>query len=289
MDCACLIFKTLRSPRSLKIVFHGAYSPVLWSLLILQRVHAISILQGSELNVDFNGLRARVVKLILRRSVLVVCRNEAQRNMAIDLCKTKPERCVIVNWGLNKDLFDLPLPHRSGDPILISARATQSEYNIPVIFDAIAMLKKQGHRLRFIYVRFNPTFALEDTSAADEILEAPEQNHLWQKIAQADLCISVPDYDGLSNTIVETLALGSTPLYSDLPPYVFLKQDDRLGICVGLADSFEQKVQRLHASLQRAIARLEELRSSAAFRRDFAEEYFREGSGVDRIVEALRA
>lgn len=288
LACASMIIETLLSPTPVKIVFHGAYSPVLWSLLILQRVHAISILQGSELNVDFNGLRARLVSLILRRSALVVCRNEAQRKLAINLCKTKPDRCVIVNWGLNKDLFDLPLPHWSGDPVLISARATQPEYNIPVIFAAVANLKKHGHHLHFIYVRFNPTFVIADTSAADELLEAPAQNVLWEKMAQADLCISVPDYDGLSNTIVEALALGSTPVYSDLPPYVFLKQDARLGISMALGDSFEQNVRRLQKSLERALLRIGELRSSAAFRRAFAQEHFREGSGVDRIVEALR-
>lgn len=289
LTCASLIIKTLLSPMPVKIVLHGAYSPVLWSLLMLRRVHAISILQGSELNVDFTGLRARLVTLILQRSALVVCRNEAQRNLAVDLCRAQPERCVIVNWGLNKALFDLPLPHRSGDPVLISPRATQTEYNIPVIFAAVAKLKKEGYRARFIYVRFNPTFDLEDISIADEILEAPPQNVLWGKLAQADLCISVPDYDGLSNTILETLALGSTPLFSDLPPYAFLKQDDRLGVSVALGDSFEQKVERLYLSLQRALSHIGEHRASAGFRRSFAEAHFREGAGVERIVEALRA
>lgn len=289
LSCACLIVETLISPRPLKIVLHGAYSPVLWILLMLRRVHAISILQGSELNVDFIGLRAWIIQLILRRSVLIVCRNEAQRSQAIELGKAQHECCVIVSWGLNNDLFDLPLSHRAGDPVLISPRATQSEYNIPVIFAAVAKLKKEGYRVRFIYVRFNPTFDLEDNSIADEILEAPPQNVLWEKLAQADLCISVPDYDGLSNTILETLALGSTPLFSDLPPYAFLKQDDRLGVRVALGDSFEQKVERLHLSLQRALSHLGEHRASAGFRRSFAEAHFRVGSGVERIVEALRA
>jgi hypothetical protein len=286
---AWVALKILVTAKPTYMIFHGAYSPVLWPLLLLPRVRAVSIIQGSELNVDFVGVRSYLISLILQRSILIACRNEAQRDDAVRLCCVKSERCAIVNWGLKKDLFELSLPHRSGDPVLISPRATQSEYNIPVIFAAVAKLKKEGHRLRFIYVRFNPTFALEDTSVADEILEAPAQNVLWEKIAQADLCISVPDYDGLSNTILEALALGSTPLYSDLPTYAFLKQDDRLGIGVALGDSFEQNVQRLQESLQRALSHLGELRYSAAFRRAFAEDRFRAGSGVDRIVEALSA
>jgi hypothetical protein len=289
LDCTRLIAEAYFSPKPLKIVLHGAYSSVLWSVLILPGVRAVSILQGSELNVDFCGLRARLVRLILRSSALVVCRNEAQRELAIDLCNTQTERCICVNWGLKGDLFDLPLQHRSGDPVLISPRATQPEYNIPVIFAAVAELKKKGYRLRFIYVRFNPTVVIEDTSAADEVLEAPAQSVLWEKVAKSDLCISVPDYDGLSNTVLETLALGSTPLYSDLPPYAFLKQDVRLGIGMALGASFEQNVQRLQLSIQRALSCLGELRSSATFRRDFAEKHFRAGAGVDRIVAELRA
>ncbi len=284
-----VVLKVFVNAKPTHIVFHGAYSPVLWPLLLLRRVRAVSILQGSELNTDFAGVRMHLIALILQRSVLIACRNEVQRDEAVRLCCVKSERCVIVNWGLEKDLFDLPVPHRSGDPVVISPRATQPEYNIPVIFAAVAELKKKGHRLRFIYVRFNPTAVLEDTSAADEILEAPAQNVLWAKIAQSDLCISVPHYDGLSNTVLETLALGSTPLYSDLPAYAFLKQDARLGIGVQLGCSFEQNVQRLQALIQRSLSCLGELRSTAVLRRDFAEKHFRAGSGVDRIVAELSA
>jgi len=286
--CACLMIKVLLSPAPAKILLHGAYSPVLWLLLLLRRVHVVSILQGSELNVDFTGLRARLITLILRRSALVVCRNEAQRKLAVELGEAQPERCVIVNWGLKEELFDVPFPPRQAEPILISPRATQREYNIQVIFAAVARLKKEGQRFRFIYVRFNPTFALDDLSAADEVLEAPPQNLLWTKIAQADLCISVPDYDGLSNTILETLALGSMPLYSELPPYAFLKQDARLGISTELGDSFEQNVQRLQETIKHALSQLDEIRSGSHFRRDFAETHFRTGSGLEHIIGALR-
>jgi hypothetical protein len=283
-----LFLSILTSGGTTHLILHGAYSPVLWPLLFLRRVRVVSIVQGSELTVDFVGVRAYLITIILQRSILVVCRNQVQIEEVIRLCITKRERCVIVNWGLNKELLELSLPHRSGDPILISPRATQREYNIPVILAAIAKLKKNGYRLRFIYVRFNSTFALEDTSAADEILEAPTQNVLWERMAQADLCISVPNYDGLSNTILEALALGSTPLYSDLPPYAFLKGDDRLGIRMELGDSFDQNVQRLYASIQNALLRIEELRLSATFRRDFIHKIFSADSGVDRIVSELR-
>ncbi|MFY7791004.1 MAG: hypothetical protein ACOVQB_08835 [Polynucleobacter sp.] len=282
-----ILFRLMFNTNTMHIILHGAYSPVLWPLLFLRRVRAVSIVQGSELTVDFVGVRAHIVTMILRHSVIIACRNEIQIDDVIRLCGVKREVCVVVNWGLKKELFELPFPHKYEVPVLISPRATQREYNIPVIFTAVAKLKKDGFRFRFIYVRFNPSFEIEDTSPADEILEAPAQDELWLKISQADICISVPDYDGLSNTILETLALGSTPLYSDLKPYAFLKEDARLGIALPLGDSFEKNVLLLNASLQCALLRIEELRSSMKFRRDFAEKFFRAGSGVDRILSEL--
>lgn len=79
------------------------------------------------------------------------------------------------------------------------------------------------------------------------------------------------------------------PLYSELPPYAFLKQDARLGISAGLGDSFEQNVQRLEETIKHALSQLEEIRSGSQFRRDFAETHFRNGSGVEHIIGALRA
>lgn len=287
--CIRLILKACLCPRSTKFLLHGAYNPLLWIVLLLPQVRVVSILQGSELNIDFHGLRARIITLILRRSILVACRNEAQSEKAILLCGARRERCLVVNWGLRPELFDYHLNTNNGEPIIISPRATQPEYNIPIIFEVIARLKKEGRRLRFIYVRFNPKFEIEDTNIADEVLDAPAQGNLWEKIAEADLCISVPDYDGLSNTVLEALALGALPVFSDLVPYAFLKQDQRLGIPVEFGTSSASNAECLYLAIKEALLQIEMIRSNRSFRREFAEKNYKVGIGTDSLVTALNA
>ena len=272
------------------VVFHGAYSPVFWILLLLGRIHGISILQGSELNTDFKGWRAHLIRTILLRSKLVVCRNEAQRLEAERLIGVPANRCIIVHWGLNPELFDIPRPVLGTDIVVISARATQAEYNIPAIFEAVKRLRQEGGRIHFVYVRFNATFEIDALDIADEVLDCPEQPELWRAIAASDIAVSVPDYDGLSNTLMETLALGSFPLSSDLPPYAFLSKDSRLGSLVAVSPGEPRETaDHIYAALQRAMNRVDEIRRAAEFRRDYAEQHFRNGQGILKLCEALRA
>lgn len=270
------------------LIFHGAYNPILWPALLFGRTKAVSILQGSELTVDFRGVRAKVIKLILTRSVLVVCRNEAQRAEAVRLCGVDPHRCLIVNWGLKQELFDVNRLTPDSAIVVISPRATQSEYNIPTIFHAVERLKAKGIPVRFIYVRFNSRFEIEGDGIVDECLADPPQSVLWQAIAQSDLCVSIPAYDGLSNTLLETLALGSFPVFSDLPPYDFLKEDARLGRPVELDELSQPNEDRLVVALEDVISDIDNVRAGVEFRRRYAHERFRIGRGLDELIRVLR-
>jgi hypothetical protein len=282
-----LMAKIVMCQRPVRLLLHGAYSPILWPLLFLRRVHAVSIIQGSELNIDYTGIRAHIIKSILTHSVFVVCRNEAQIEQAIRLTGVSSKNCLTVNWGLSEELFDTPTRNSFAVPVIISPRATQEEYNIPIIFNVIKRLKDEGHRLRFVYVRFNPTFELSNTDVADEILDFPSQQILWEKMAAADFCISVPDYDGLSNTVMEALALGSLPVVTNLLSYDFLKKDARLAINVEFGASPSQNAEHLYMALKKAFNNLEVIQGGIEFRRKFANDYLKASKGIDIIAEVL--
>jgi hypothetical protein len=283
----CLIVKVVMCQHPVRLLLHGAYSPILWPLLFLRRVHTVSIIQGSELNIDFTGIKAHIIKSILTHSALVVCRSEVQAEQAIRLTGVSSKNCLTVRWGLKQELFDIPIRNSFAIPVLISPRATQSEYNIPIIFNVIKRLKNEGYRLRFVYVRFNPKFELNDLEVADEILDSPSQQALWEKMAAADFCISVPDYDGLSNTVMEALALGSLPVVTSLLPYDFLKQDARLGFTVEFGASFSQNSEQLYMTIKKALGDVEVIRGGIEFRRKFASDYLKASKGIDSIVEVL--
>jgi glycosyltransferase involved in cell wall biosynthesis len=273
--------------RPTRLVLHGAYSPILWPLVFAGHTRIISILQGSELNIDFVWPRRWIIRLILRKSVAVICRNEEQVAAVIKLCGVDPEKCHVVHWGLNNALFDCKRPSAVGEPVLISPRATQIEYNIPIIFEAIARLKGEGYRLRFIYVRFNAKLELSNLSIADEIVEEPMQEELWKKLALADICVSIPTYDGLSNTLLEALALGTLPIYSDIPAYTFLKQSHEFGVPLPLQTDKSQNIDLLYSELKNTIDNIATIRGGSPARRQFANENFRSERGIDKFIMLL--
>lgn len=271
------------------ILFHGAYSPLLWVVTLWPRVKVVSILQGSELNTDFRGVRALLITLILRRSSLVVCRNDAQCQEAQRLCRVRADKCHVVHWGLDPSLFTGSRSAPGEEIVIVSPRATQTEYNIPVVFDAIRQLKRDGHKVRFVYVRFNSHFAVDGRGAVDQEIDSPPQTLLWNAIGAADLCVTVPSYDGLSNTVLETLALGTLPVFSDLPAYSFLHEDPKLGMPVALSGDAAQDAQNLRGVLATAIRDIDGVREGATFRRNYASAHYQEGTGVERLLQALRA
>lgn len=282
--CA-LRFATSREKHT--VVFHGAYSPAFWLATLLRNVRTYSIVQGSELNTDYHGWRAWVVRTILRRSRIVACRNQVQCDEVVRLCRVPPERCQVVHWGLNPELFTIERPPREAEIVVISPRATQREYNIPAILEAVDRLKSDGHPIRLVYVRFNASFEVDPSNRADERLDEPSQSELWQAIARADICVSVPNYDGLSNTVLETLALGSFPVCTDLPPYGFLKDDARLGALVPLGGDPLVGADCVSRVIEDTIERLDDVRQGATFRRNYALENFGTCSGIKELCEAI--
>lgn len=276
------------SIRPVRLVFHGAYSPILWLAVLLPRIQTIAILQGSELNVDFRGWRAVLIRLILRHSILIACRNQAQLTKAVRLCGIKADRCSIVNWGLDDKLFAIPRSTPDERVLIVSPRASQPEYNIPIVLNAIRRMKDAGYRIRFCYVRFNATMEIATDDVADEVLVEPTQGELWKALADADLCISVPSYDGLSNTILEALALGAFPIFSDLPAYEFLKRDPVLGCPVNIDSPALDAAERLFEAIRDAVERIDDIRGGVEERRRHANDSYRRGSGLERLYDAIR-
>jgi hypothetical protein len=129
---------------------------------------------------------------------------------------------------------------------------------------------------------------MDDDGVVDEPLANPSQSVLWQAIARSDLCVSIPGYDGLSNTLLETLALGTFPVFSDLAPYAFLKEDVRLGRPVVLDETAQSNEDRLVAALESAIDGIDTIRAGVEFRRRYAREHFQAGRGLEELIGALR-
>lgn len=286
--CLRILVLGLVGQRPVRIVFHGAYSPILWLPALLPRIQVISILQGSELNADFRGVRAGLIKLLLRSSHLIVCRSDSQAELVRELCELPLHRCEVIHWGLDERLFAITRPDKGEEIVVISPRATRALYNIPVIFEAVRLLKEEGYKVRFVYVEFNAEFQVAAPEVADSLLIEPSQEILWSAISDSDLCISIPSTDGLSNTIIETLAVGTFPIFNDLKPYGFLKADERLGKPVKLCGDTAEDIMALQQAIREAIRDIDAVREHVEYRRTYALTHYQHGRGLKRLGEALK-
>ena len=140
LSIVCFILK-------LKIIFHGAYNSILWLLVLINKNFVISILQGSELEKDYTKLRSFFINLILKKSKLIVCRNQKQFYFVKNNINCEHIKVLIVNWGLNFKLFNLNKKTNRKSINIISPRASQNEYNINIIFDAITRVKEKNIKL----------------------------------------------------------------------------------------------------------------------------------------------
>ena len=90
-----------------KIIFHGAYNSILWLLVLINKTIIISILQGSELEKDYTKYRSFFINLILKKSKLIVCRNQDQVSFIRNNVEYTNNKTIVVHWGLNKKIFNI--------------------------------------------------------------------------------------------------------------------------------------------------------------------------------------
>ena len=276
--------------KKINIIFHGAYNSVLWIIIFFPRVRIISILQGSEIEKDFYGFRSILIRLILKHSNLILCRNNTQKLKVIELASVKTEVCEVVNWGLTNNLLSITKKNNNNKFIkIISPRATQPEYNIEIIFKVIKKLKKEGYKIKFCYVEYNKTLDLLDQEVVDKKMNNLSQTDLWQEIANSDVCISIPEYDGFSNTIIESIALGTYNICSDLTAYQFFKKNPSIGVLSKLGVSNNEKLHNLYEKIKVSIIKIEEIRKDSAKRSEFAIKNFHKVEGLDKLIHLIRS
>lgn len=284
-----LFFVALFFFKKINIIFHGAYNSVLWMIIFFPRVRIISILQGSEIEKDYYGFRSILIRLILKHSNLILCRNNAQKLRVIELASVKTEVCEVVSWGLTNNLLSITKNNNNKYIKIISPRATQPEYNINIIFKVIKKLKKEGYNIKFCYVEYNKTIDLLDQEVVDKKMINSSQTDLWQEIANSDLCISIPEYDGFSNTIIESIALGTYNICSDLTAYQFFKKNSSIGVLSKLGVSNNEKLLNLYEKIKVSIIKIEKIRNDSSKRSAFAIKNFSKVEGLDKLIHLIRS
>jgi hypothetical protein len=203
------------------VVFHGVSVQFLAVAAVVLRAKIICVPQGSDVNVYRGSFDRWLIGLLLKNSAVVLCKSmfieRRVQSFGENISTT------IFNWGVsvpgdsvraNVDMDALGATLR-----VVSARSNGSIYNIPVIFDAIGLIKKRGIPVYFIYISLNAPATAVDLSTADEVHIGIDGHTVMSLLSGADVLISIPTVDGFSTTVMESIMVGTLPVISDISAY----------------------------------------------------------------------
>ena len=193
----------------------------------------------------------------------------------------------IINWGLDKKLFSLEKSKSNKTINIISPRATQSDYNIDVIFEAIKKIKKNNIDVKFTYIKFNANIELKNIHVVDNFIISPNQPELWDQIVNNDICISIPSYEGFSNVVLESLAVGTHVVLSDLDAYKDFKDKKYLVDFIKLYKNKDKTVNALYTKLIYLIKNINNVRSNSKKKINYIKENFSQLKNFEHFLQEI--
>ena len=110
----------------------------------------------------------------------------------------------------------------------------------------------------------------------DHFLDRSSMNDIW---AASDFAISIPLFDGISESLIECMAVGCIPILSDIPPNRILVPDRRNAI-FSAADSSNS----LKMAIDSGLSNLEQLKHSAITAN---RNWVRENASIDIAADRL--
>lgn len=275
------------APRRVDVVhYHGANHALLNLLPLFFRGRIIVTPQGSDINQGFRGPHRFFVRFLLRRAHVITAKSRVMRDRVEEILGPGegPAPVTLFNWGIDPVFFEAE-PRSDPEAVrILSIRATRPLYNLDLLFDAIRVLRERHPRLRFTYLEFGRAGSVDlDLSVCDrhcDQLSAPE---LARLVAEHDFVVSIPSFDGFSTSVMETLAVGSYPVLSDIAAYRGELGDERVAKKVQIHD-----VEAVIAGLEDCIARVESIRRDAGLRKRFAQQAYSR-TGQRRVLQRIYA
>ncbi|WP_323592758.1 glycosyltransferase family protein [Aliarcobacter butzleri] len=264
------------------VIYHGAYHFIL-SLICSKKTKVIVIVQGSEINEQYKKQVKFFVKKLLYRSNLIITRSLNMKKNIINKISRIEKKIEIINWGINDVYFASNIKKYDDKITIISYRATGKIYNIDLIFNVIEKLKLKYHNINFIYVEYNKDYMVNlNLDIVDEYYKTMTKQQLASILAKVDISLSIPTYDGFSNSILESLASGCYPLISNIDAYsLVFPNDDKLLRKINVEfDSF-------YKSLEDLIHNIDIVRGNKIYRREFAKSNYDRKNQIDILKQRI--
>lgn len=195
-----------------------------------------------------NPVMRRIVRRVLLAASLVTVPSEQMRDVAVGMIGESLDRPIVVfQYGVETQrLAELGTfvqsQRQNTDQLrIVSARPLLNLYRIDALLDAVKLLVDDHERIQLDILGDGPQrVELEEKSIALGI-----QNHVnfhghkssdtvERMVAGADIYVSVAESDGVSLALLEAMALGVTPVLSDIPSNQAWIEDGLTGALVAI-------------------------------------------------------
>src|SRR4051794_7907043 len=202
-----------------------------------------------------NPLLRWVVSRVLGHADLVTVPSEQMRAAAHDLAGRRLRRIEVLQYGVELDrLARLGDERRSRSETarIVSARPLLALYRIDELVRAVAILLERGREVELTVAGDGPEReSLERLSeelgvgAVVRFVGQIPGAEVEERLAEADLTVSISSSDGASIALLEAMAIGAVPVVSDIPANTAWVDDGLGGVVVeagarDVADGIEQ-------------------------------------------------
>jgi glycosyltransferase involved in cell wall biosynthesis len=213
---------------------------------------------------EFTPSRWTSMRNALSRANLVTCDSEDLGRALHTRCGVDEASVKIVQWGIDTNAF-APGPSKfaeelgiAGRPVVFSARNFAPVYNLETVVDAFALARRSVPSAFLLMKSYAPepdyAKAIRNRIAAlglerdTHIVEAIDYARMPDLYRAAKVTVSVPHSDATPMSMLEAMACGSLPLFSDLPSLREWIVDGDNG-CLAAATDTEGVAQRMVRAL----------------------------------------
>jgi len=219
----------LRASPAISIHAHGASGYGL-AARISGRPY-IATIYGSEVLAAHGPLFRAMMRSILRNARAITVTSTVARDTIVRDFKVRPESIHVFHTGIDTDALDVmatPIAAAadSSPDIIFSMRNTAATYRTREIVEACVELSQRGRRIMLVvplgngdrayFEDLRRAFAQEWIHYIDRRLENHEML-AWMK--RANVCVSFPETDQMSTTILEALYVGHKVVAGRLEAY----------------------------------------------------------------------
>ncbi len=191
-------------------------------------IHASNAIRGTEIKLICSERNNPLIEPA--NFVWKLFRNRAYKKANFLVCQTeeakkylnKEKSCVILNPL--KDNLPMPAEGNKRDKSVVNFCRLHKQKNLPLLIDAFQLFEKQYSDYELlIYGEGELREELEEyiyiKGLGNKVKILPFNNNIHEQIVNAGMFVSSSDYEGLSNSMIEAMALGIPCIVTDCPIY----------------------------------------------------------------------